>query len=218
MQGYTAMSAQSIDIRGHAELDKALRDYVRLSGKTVDEVLAKKGNDLRIQLFRGFYSKRLARGASHQQMLARSRSGRGTLTRWKTLGASYIGNVPDSATGAPLNKQQALVWQELQRRDKGAGVLGTAFLIRRRRSAKAGSYLARNTSRLFGTLAEVEQRESLSGETPEGSFRVSGYAPGQAAVARRYGIETAAIAAVLSDIRPYLQRKQTELLTGARLR
>lgn len=213
----------TVDIVGGDALQRSLQDYVRLGKKLPEDVLNKKGNDLRIQLYRLFRERRWAGGknVAHREVRARAAQGRGTLVRSKTLEMSGAPEKTKSRRGAqsvPLTLWQKLVWQESERRQKGIGVLGVSFLMKRWRVKQGARYLARNTSRKLGDLMTMELKSNEQGPTAaDGTFTLTGYTPGMRRVSDRYGILQRAKAAIVADMAPYLQRKAAELARKTRL-
>jgi len=208
----------TVEIVGGDALQKALQEYQTYSRKLPSEVLQKKGNDLRIQLFRLFREKRWAGGKTiaEREMRARAKEGKGTLTR-RGLDISHTPTV--SRTGKPLGLQSRRVAAEIATRQSGIGVLGVSFLLSRWSYSKSGRTLIQNRSRSLGILSEAEL--SLDASQPgqsTGTFRLTGYTPGMARVAAKYGILAKAKAAVLADMQPYLARKAAEAARKAKLR
>jgi len=197
-----------------SRLSRNLQDYALASKYTMSEVLEKKGNDVRIQLFKLFWEQKFGGGGKRKSDIAfselerRSRAGKGTLVRQKILN-SDVGTPPDkSRTGKKLSLWQKLVWQETERRSHGIGVIAIGFLSRRYRTRKrinsSGQafierYVDVNRSRALGDLVRITKTEE--------SFSIEGMTPGMAEVASRYNIPTRAMAAVSDDIEPYLARK-----------
>lgn len=202
------MISGQIDAEALEGLNEMLRHYAEVSKSSEDTILAKKGNDLRIQLYRQFRRARWKGGKSiaHREMVRRRKAGRGTLVRPATI--AKAGPAP-----AGMNKRQWLVAQEIKRRQAGIGVLSVGFLLRRWRSWRGGRRLAANRtqaavsvvtehSREFGLISSIEQHP--------GSFRLRGFVPGQDVVSERYGLMAAAMHAVTADMAPYVARKHME--------
>jgi hypothetical protein len=195
----------TVDASDLARLSRNLKAYKEASRKDWDEILNKKGNDLRIQLFKLFRKAKWKGGKriAERELIKRTRSGQGTLVRLKYLTDRYSGSAPGTdKNGKPLNRWQQLVWQEIQRRQHGIGVLGVGFLQKRWRYKKDSRYLVEQKSRTLGTLVRFEK-------TPE-AFTITGFTPGLAQVASKYGIIPKALAAVSADIEIYLKRKLGE--------
>lgn len=192
----------TVDVSQLDRLQANLKKYAAVSKKDEDEILNKKGNDLRIQLYRGFKKAKWKGGKkiAERELKRRSKAGIGTLVRLKYLTDRYSANAPKTdKTGKPLSLWQQLVWQETQRRQRGIGLLGVTFLQKRFRYGKEGRYLVENRSRTLGTLVRIEKSQ--------GSFSISGFTPGLVKIAQRYGIVSTAMAAVSADIEVYLNRK-----------
>jgi hypothetical protein len=204
-------------------LNDALLLYASYARSGVDEILAKKGNDLRVQLYRKFSAEKWkgGPGIAEREMRARATQGIGTrISRWvrnnpgdPPISLHRLQGTPAVAPApAGLNRQQALVWREVQARQAGIGILAVSWLLRRWRHNNGGKRLVANKtdhsvmgkvvtneSREFGTLAQVEQRP--------GMLRLTGFTPGMDEVAERYGIVSDAVDAVTDDMMPYIERK-----------
>lgn len=199
-------------------LQNSLAQYTIASGKSKTEVLDKKGNDLRIQLYRGFKEAKWKGGKdiAWREARRRHRSGKGTIVRSNFLDDKY-GSPPKfqrrkgyrskslrkTVALVPLNMRQQLVWQELVRRSRGIGVLAASWLFLRYRYNKTeGRFLVRNKSKTLGTL-------TLADRTPD-SLRLIGFTPGMVEVSNRYGIADRAVREVNQDMEPYIRRKQLQ--------
>lgn len=194
------------DLSALDRLTRNLHDYELASRKTRSEILDQKGNDLRIQLFRGFWAQKLGgpggkkKGIAFRELDRRTRAGVGTLVRLRVLDEKWIANMPETTKdGKPLSLWQKLVYQETQRRQSGIGILGVSFLSKRFRNKKGERYLAANVSKTLGELVVISKDED--------SFTIRGMTPGMNEIAERYGIKARAINAVSADIEPYLARK-----------
>jgi hypothetical protein len=179
-----------------------LREYERVSGKTADEVLDKQGNKLRIEIGREFRKVKWKGGkkVAQKELRARTRAGKGTKVRLKYLADDYAGSAPDTdKNGRPLNKWQKLVWQEINRRQAGTGILGISFFNKRWRFSRGERYLAENRSRKLGVLVRITKEKS--------SFTIEGMTPGLVTVDSKYGIVNKAKNTVSRDIETYLARK-----------
>src|SRR5688572_9556004 len=105
-----------IDAREAIRLADNLAAYAKLTGKEGDEVLNKKGNDLRIQLFTVYRTHKwralTGRGKEikdigFRELEARAKSGLGTKIRDKNLSAKYFNLAPKfDKNGRPLSKWQ----------------------------------------------------------------------------------------------------------------
>lgn len=197
----------SVDASALERLGQNLRDYALVSKLTISEILEKKGNDLRIQLFRGFWDHKMGgkggkkRGIAFRELARRTKAGIGTFVRLKFLDEKWLAGMPEvTKSGKPLSLWQKLVYQETQRRDAGVGILGVSFLSRRFRQNKdRGQYLVTNNSPTLGSLVTITKTED--------SYTVRGMTPGMSKIADRYGIKEAALNKVSDDMEPYLARK-----------
>lgn len=200
----------SVDTSPIDVLNHNLSKYAQVSKLTLAQVLDKKGNDLRIQLFRGFWNHKFGNGKkggiAWRELAKRSRAGLGTLVR-KLFLDSANGTTPETdKRGRRLSLWQRLVAQETMRREAGIGILGISFLSRRFRNKKAGNIIQRytvaNVSKTLGELVRI----SNDGE----SYVIRGMTPGMKEISERYGIKDVAIGAVNADMLPYLRRKFSE--------
>jgi hypothetical protein len=204
-------------------LSENISKYALVSGLTISEILDKKGNDLRIQLFKGFWNQKFGgKGAkkkdiAFRELARRTKGGLGTLVRLKFLDTQW-GEAPSvGKTGRPLSLWQKLVWQETMRRESGIGILGVSFLSKRFRFRKTTDalsglrtverYSVANVSKTLGELVRISKDAE--------SFTIHGMTPAMNEISERYGIKTAAINAVNADMRPYLDRKFEEAATAA---
>lgn len=198
-------------------MSRKLNDYARINYKlTVPEILDKKGNDLRIQLFQEFRKHQFGGTAgrkapiSWQELKRRTQAGIGTIVRDRQLNSRW-GSAPSvSASGRKLTLWQKLLWQETIRRQSGIGVLATSFLEKRWRSNNArGPYLVNNVSKTLGVLMTIQKSDT--------EFRITGYTPGLDVIAQRYGIPDRAFGAVIADLDVYLSRKLSEAWRAANI-
>lgn len=201
------MSGEIVDISAINRLNKLLTKYQLASGKTIDEVISKKGNDLRIKLFQAYHEHRFSgnkRSIGFTELKRRTRAGEGTYVRLRSMSTSFAGKAPATdRRGRKLSDWQKMVWQEVYRRQVGIGILGVSFLSKRFREKKDGTrYLVDNVSKTFGTLVRIIKREH--------QFTIEGFTPGLAKVGQRYGAITQAVNAVSEDMIPYLTRKLGE--------
>lgn len=190
-----------------SRLESNLRAYASVSKLTISEILGKKGNDLRIQLFRGFYEHKLGgKGAkktniAFAELKRRTRLGMGTLVRLKYLSDKWTTGLPDrTKDGKPLSRWQRLVYQETERRTAGIGILGVSFLSKRfRYTNRDGKFLASNNSKTLGTLVTITKTDE--------SYTIEAKTPGMEEVSARYGIRENALNKVSEDMEVYLSRK-----------
>lgn len=205
--GGRRVSASILQFSGDASqlnrLNVRLRQYLDLTKKNEDEVLNKKGNDLRIQLFKLFYAQKFGgkgkKKIAWKELKDRTKAGRGTYVRQKylTRAVPFV-----DKNGRKLSPWQRLVAQETARRQSGIGLLGVTFLQRRWRYKTETKYLATNVSGQLGPLIEIKK--------DAGVFSITGFTPGLKRIADRYGILGKALNNVSTDIETYLNRKADE--------
>lgn len=203
-------AALNIDATALTRLNQKLAEYASIYTRlTVPEILEKKGNDLRIQLFKLFRAFRYGKGKkgiAWAELERRSKAGRGTFVRLRTLSNRW-GSPPEMTAAGKrkpykLSQWQKLVWQETDRRQAGIGVLAIGFLSKDRQKGFKGPKLTRNESKELGTLVEISANEH--------SYTISGFTPGLVAVANKYDIANRALAEVEEDLDRYLNRKHEE--------
>ena len=142
-----------------AELERlqtTLATYAGVVSRVGPEMIARKAQDLRIQLYKGFAQHRWQgsgrgaqnnRGVAFVEMRARAKQGRGTVIRPGIVAVSA--NAPTMAYRTVVGKagirrkllvpttlRQRLVWTELARRQAGRRVLGVSFLMKRWRNTR----------------------------------------------------------------------------------
>lgn len=209
-----------------------LMRYITASGKTPQLVILQKGEDLRIKSMMGFQKvawktgkgkgawrdtrKRFAAGRDARG-LGVSRKGFGIKVRDKSALAEGV-----TKKGRRLNRWQAAVKNEVERRGRGVGLLGVSLLNRRWRRTKAekltlvnsrwrnvsgGRHLDINRSRKLGEISSFDMRPD--------SYKITVQTPGVTTVDQRYGVSRWAMAAVKADMDVYLKRKHEELTNGA---
>lgn len=211
-------------------LNAELALYMEVSKKTAAEVLEKKGRDLGIQLWRGFWELRTKGGkAAFSGPMFKAAEKRGWRTKLRSQvieDEPYLGiwqarrqvkarrdKAGDLvASGKRRSRRGLLVAQELARRQRGAGLLGASFLAFRKRNDKTaanGWRLVENRSRKLGLLSRV-----TSGEDADGNafFRIQNFTPGVDTVGEKNSIFAKAIGAVRADMATYLVRKQMTAL------
>lgn len=197
-------------------LDENIRQYRTWSRLTTAEVISKKGNDLRIQMFRGMKSRRWG-GKNSKGIAAREFKERGG--RIKVRSGLDIANTPEFGKAKKGGKPRRLslsarrVAAELTLRQKGIGVLGAAFLVRRWNAKK--SRLRRNTTGAGGNAMLAEFAFDSSPLSDTAQYVATGYYPGIDIVSGRYAITRGAIAKVSADMEKYIKRKQEEALSKA---
>lgn len=196
-------SVESPDLQ---RLQLSLREYAELSGKTDAEVLAKKGRDLGIQLFRGFRQHKFGgserqrgqQGVAWRELRQRTAAGLGTRVRPSLLQSSGRGR-----SRRRINARQEAVRREVAARQRSRGYLAASFLWFRRRDAAVGRRLVRNRSGRplgYGLLAPEAK-----------TFQVAAFPPGLVEVDRRHGVVRRAIRHVMADMAVYTARKHAEL-------
>lgn len=210
----TAPVTLQVDTEALNRLNRKLVDYHRVLGRlTIPEVLEKKGTDVRLRLWRLFWDQKFGgRGRKNEsiamrELKRRAKAGAGILVRLRELSSKW-GGAPEIAAGRKrkgykLSLWQKLVWQELERRKSGIGVLAIGFLSKQfQRGFRAPQGRAETTSKATGTMVRLTL-------TPT-SYTIEGFTPGLVEVANRYGIADKAIAEAEKDIDVYLTRKLNE--------
>jgi hypothetical protein len=210
------------------QLNKALNLYVRASGMSMDQVLAKKGPQLGYQLHVEFKSLRPGRGSVREQRLAALKAGEGVrvrpavyamiaekygalplsaqVMRWRTKGGKVKGT-----TAKGLNLQALAVQRELNLRESGRGFLGQAARFigwsggndvssysQAKAESRYGAWLAKAGLRKSGAGPELTMEWGGVSEMSYQAVKGISRARGMSAVVR-------AINAVTSDMVPYLQ-------------
>lgn len=208
-------------------LNDELALYVKLSKLTAEEAVAKKGLDLNIKLFRGFWALRTRGGrsawAGPMFTEAKARGWRVRVRRKVIEDEPYLtiqrqGYIErrrkrkdgtDAVRKVKRARRGLLVAQELARRQRGAGLLGITFLQRRWRSnATRGRFIAVNKSKRLGELSMID-----TGPLPDGAFfRLRVFTPGIDTVGESKGIFATALRQVREDTAVYLVRKNMEAL------
>lgn len=195
------MTLTTADVRDVLRVQRNLQEYARVRSKiSKDEILNKKGNDLRIRLFKGFWSRRWKKNAARGLLKTLVAAGKGIHVRLLRLVAPWSGRIAATdKKGRPLSGWQQLVAQEVMRRQSGIGVLGVSFLRKRWRYKKEGAYLTENRTRGFGRAVTFRKTES--------EFSITGWTPGLARVAQKFGILGEALRGMSADLEAYLTRK-----------
>lgn len=210
-----------------ARVNDVLTEYVKLVKKTPDEVLEKKGRDLNIKIFQGFWKLRFKSGKTHRKKgavfsgpafdEAKARGWRVRIRPGLTLDGSYrlarakTKGGPKTARNK-LSDRALLVAQELATRQRGGGLLGVSFLQHRwRRGIKTvngptGRYLVQNRSGKLGLLSSVQK-----GQSPQGHFlTITNQLPAVGIVDQNKRIIAQALIAVRGDTLLYIDRKVRE--------
>ena len=197
------MISASIDPASARELDQlaaALRLYLPAVNVSTTEALHRKGEDLLIQLFRGYRAQRWkgsrkgsARsvGIAFAEMRRRAKSGRGitftkqittpskgapveTTARRKLRGPD--GRLRSGSVPVVLSTYHRLVWSELARRQGGIGVLAVSFLTQRRRqrySTSQARYVRLSGALLRANKIAASREETVKSRTGETLARVT---------------------------------------------
>lgn len=221
-----SLTVEVTDSLGKLNEDLAL--YMELSKLSVQEVVDKKGRDLGIKLFQGFWKLRTKRSnnpfAGPMFTAAKARGWR-TKVRTRTIEDEPYLSIQSQGFFMRRGRRKGVekdvksrrsrrglaVAQELARRQHGAGLLGVSFLGSRWRSNSQGRYLRVNKSKKLGTLSTVE-----SGPLPDGAFfRLRVFTPGIDTVGEKRGIFATAIREIRKDTAIYLVRKQMQALRSA---
>lgn len=216
-----------------AELNASIREYARLSGKTVEEALKKQAGKLGYNLRQELRSLMPGKGSITTQLVERLKSHRGIKIRPKILqkflgqqGATFATQRRINTSGT-IGKRRLNAWAqavkaEIAARESARGFLGVSASYRGMTGVTAsletgGAYAV---SRLGPTLSTATFQESpadagasiefqwgplsaLSGEAAEGINKPRG----EAAVNR-------ALVGTLEDIQVYIERKLQEQWNG----
>jgi hypothetical protein len=192
----------TVDVRDLHRLTRNLRAYLKIYPKSENEVLNRKGNQLRFELFKAY---RLARWRAGEKkdpnrlLKTLLSAGRGVLVRVLRRVEPFASQVDQTdKNGKPLNFWQLLVGQEMARRSAGVGVLAAGFLRKTWRYKKEGRYLTENRTS-HGTAVTFEKKDH--------EFIITGFTPGLERIARKYGIMGTALNNVSKDTENYLARK-----------
>jgi hypothetical protein len=224
----------SVEITDNLALVNAtLNEYVRVQHKlTVGEVLEKKGRDLGIKLFEGFWKLRQkgltkwmrepdnAVFSGPMFTLAKKR-GWATKVRTTELEGPYaslydtgqaskfIGRgkrttfVPSGPGNRALTKSALLVAQELATRQRGVGLLGVSFLSKRWRNRDESKGGDYLVPNTSAKLGELSTIEQSVDAQGNGFFRITNKTPGVATMDDKLGIISAALTAVRQDMLVY---------------
>ena len=211
------------------ELNAALRDYVRLSGKSVEEALKKQGAKLGFNLRQELRGLMPAKGSIRTAMLDRLASHRGIKIRPSVLKkifgrkgssslfisqrtANKLGATTANSKGRRVNLWAQAIKNEINIRESGRGFLGVSASYPGIRgmleSAKAvsrfGPVLSRAGFKATGSGGAIEfQWGGLGGNLTTSAAEGLTKAKGEAAIDR-------ALAGTLEDIEVYLTRKLQE--------
>ena len=202
-----------VDATALNRLNKKLIDYYQVLGRlTMPEVLEKKGTDLRLQVWRLFWDQKFGgkgrkkENIPYLELKRRAKAGKGILVRKMEIGG--WGKPPaltsgKKRSGHKLSLWQKLVWQEMERRKSGIGVLAIGFLSKQfQRGFKAPRGKMETTSKAFGPMVRITKEPT--------SYTIEGFTPYLAELSNRYNIANRAIAEVEKDMDVYLNRKLEE--------
>lgn len=220
------------------QLQRALEEYAALTGKTSEEVLAKKGLDLSIKLGQGYRARQWG-GATRQSGLARRelesrraagegtkvrpalmdtfRRGRAELTGDIRSAGQYRRRARELGT-AGLGVYLAAGRAGLAARKRRAGLWNriVAEEIRLRQKGigveAAGWFPYRKRTTSSGTVFVRNKRGRELGFAEEGKgfLRLGNLVPGSDIVGERYDLLSTAVGAVVADIAQYTHRKHME--------
>lgn len=213
-----------------ARLNVGLGLYAKASGKSMDEVLEKKGRDLGIKLYQGFRAVRWGGNAGTQgnilafaELRARTAAGRGTRVRAsilaqmdasrQTLAQARVGLLRARALGPLTVAQRRELRTNVRRRaNLWRAAVGAEVRARGRGvGVLAVSFLwfRKRQSRERGTFFVRNRTGRPLGyvEKQPNSLRIVGLTPGLDVVGERYGVVSAAVNAVTADMIPYISRK-----------
>lgn len=211
-----------------AELNKAIQDYARLSGKTIEEALQKQAAKLGFSLKQELRGLAPAKGSIREQLLDRLGQGLGIRVSQKVLsrvyqskgarsqlstGQTIFGKKGITTTRAGLNLWALAVKAEIARRESARGFLGvsasyrglTATLETQARAlSRYGPVLSTAGFKATPGGGSIEfqwgpEASQLSGSAAEGINKPKG----EAAVNR-------ALSNTLDDIQAYIDRKLGE--------
>jgi hypothetical protein len=197
-------SLATADVSDLLRLNRNLKEYARVRSKmSVQEILANRGQRLRIFLYRAFWAQRWKqgrKGGGFKLLKSLVAAGKGIHVRLMTLVSPWAGQIPTvTKRGQPLNERQKLVAQEMIRRSAGVGILGVSFLRKRWRETKVSKFLVENRTKGFG--------KAVTFALTEGQFTITGWTPGLKRVAEKYGLLGKAVRNMNADTEVYLSRK-----------
>lgn len=234
-----------LDISAEQELEalhQALQRYGEVSKRDLTDTLHKKANDIRIELFRGYYAQRFrgtrkgslaSKGVAFAQMRRRAKSGQGVALRQSLQSGPASPKAPleyfqrrklRGANGTnrklrvpvAMSNYQRRVWTELARRQAGIGVLGASFLMQRWN--KKRTRLRSNRGGVAPLEVHTQQgyrNNELGRITLSHDFaRIEGFVPGQAKIGARSSILAIALRNVRQDTEVYLKRKAEESIAA----
>jgi hypothetical protein len=204
------------------EFNALFARYLLFTSKLPEEALEKKGRDISIKLYQGFYAhkwrgSRKGRGIAWRELKQRSKLNprKGIRLRpqsqpspkapdthmvyRKVAGAS--GKTRKLLTVRKTSEHQKKVFSELSRRQGGIGFLAASFLwFRRRSNQQRGTFYIRNrTSRPLGYV-----------DRGPGYFQIVGLVDGLAEVDLRYQVVAGAISTARDDMVKYFNDRHLE--------
>lgn len=215
---------------------RKLEAYQLVSGKSIEDVLEKKGRDLGIRLYKGFTEVKWGGPGKHPglaraELAARTAAGRGTRVRPSLL-VQYRGRRQE------LNTAVRSIGQRLSQRnfrgtlDQWSGLREQRAAVRKERAslwqmtvgreisarqsgigALAAAFLwyRSRTSQARGTYYVRNHTGSPIGYVDRGTgfFRIVSDVKATDVIDRRFGISTKAITGAIEDIEVYLARDHT---------
>jgi hypothetical protein len=215
-----------------ASLNSALERYAAASGKTMDEVLEKKGRDVGIRIWRGFSEKKFGGpgrkrvGLARAELAARTAAGEGTRVRESLLHAYARQRKQLAIDRLPLleQKEKGLLSRSGRaalRKNLGLranlwrATVGREIALRQKGIGVLGAsflwFRARsNQARGRFFVRNKTGRRLGYVEKGEGYLRIVGLKEGIGIVDARYLVVATALAGALADTEVYLARKQEE--------
>lgn len=207
----------TVDASDLVRLQNTFKKYAEYNQRDLNELVAKKGNDIRIKFYQEYRKLKGTGGKGGKvfwnELKKRAKANKGTLVRFKTgFANSFADKVPSvDKRGRKLSFWQQMVAQEVLRRSSGIGVLGATYLAKRWRENSTGRRLVTNKSKTIGVMSTIEQRDITDGS----EFILTVFTAGSAKVASKYGILSKVINASVADMETYIKRKTGESITKA---
>ncbi len=210
MSSHASIGGLQVDTSDIERFSRLLMEYAQTARRAPARVAIKKGEDIRVQLYREFWALRM-RADVFEEAKVRSAAGRGTLVRLRELSDKFITGAgltapTQDSSGRALSRWQQLVWQELERRKLGRGMLGKTFvLVKRQREAlrklstPPGEHGTEDAvpSLTFG-------RRHIRVNVSEDGYELSADTSGLSKIGNRYGVLGRAMQNVVSDTEKYL--------------
>jgi hypothetical protein len=214
----------------------ALERYVAASGKTLDQVLEKKGRDLGIRLYRGFNERqyggpgRRKPGLARAALAARTAAGKGTnvraslrktFERERASFSSFATSLAEQRRqfGGTLDQFTALKEkQEVNRRQRAGlwrSIVGREIALRQSGIGVLGAsflWYRRRSNQARGTFFVKNRTGRPLGFVDKGPgyLRIVGLTSGLREVDARYGVVASALQEATADTEEYLIRKDRE--------